>query len=133
MTIIEPLVDRSPGSRNRLRYRVTGTPGDVASTVALVRDSGHLISCTVPRHLGSCNSRVTVIVVLRDLTASRTTPRGRNRRPIRLTAVVCAAVFALVSMGYTLSTLPREVAAPVVIGGASLLVLLVRLIRTSMN
>ncbi len=105
MTTVHRLTD-PPG---QIRRRVTGTPAEVAATVALVRQSGRYLSCTTPRQLDPADPRVTVIVTLHAPTPTRPVRRTR-RRWVKPTVIAATSAAALAAAGYGLVQLAHAVA-----------------------
>jgi hypothetical protein len=117
VTTIEPARTRLTPSAGTVYRQVTGTAEEVAATVAIVRNSGHLLACTPPRQLGPDDPRVTVIVTVR---AAAFTPARPVRRWVKPTVITGAVVLTIAGIGYTLSILAasaaRAVATPAVLG-----------------
>lgn len=111
--------------------RVVGTPAEVAATVALVRNSGRLLSMTNPQQIPGDN-RVTVTV--RFLDTARPAPAlvRRLRRGHVIAAATIPAVGALVGVGYLVAQLVHavRVAFPLIAGVVLVLVVLALLLRS---
>ncbi|SDY44649.1 hypothetical protein SAMN05444365_102287 [Micromonospora pattaloongensis] len=97
MTRIQPArVSSRPPALTR---RVVGTPAEVAATVALVRDSGRLLSMTQPRQIPG-SDRVTVTVRFLDTPGPAPAAVRRLRRGHVIAAVTVPALGALAGIGY---------------------------------
>jgi hypothetical protein len=129
VTTIEPIRTRTAEHRDLTRRRVTGTAEEVAATVAIVRNSGHLVACTAPRQLHPHDPRVTVIVTVRDLTTADVPVRRRTRRWVKPTVITAGTAVTLAGLGYALSiavaSAARAVATPAVLGALFVLVLII--------
>jgi hypothetical protein len=118
-------------ARPGLIYRsVTGTPAEVAATVAMIRDTGRLVAATAPRQRAAADSRVTVVVTVRGpRTAAAPVPRRRSRRWIAPTVIIAASTATVAALGYAVATLARATVHAVtanvhiVLGGLLLLAL----------
>ncbi|MFG3704749.1 hypothetical protein ACGF7U_08460 [Micromonospora sp. NPDC047670] len=112
--------------------RVVGTPAEVAATVALVRDSGRLVSMTAPRQMPG-DPRVTVTVRFLDNNDPGPAAVRRLRRGHLVAAVAVPAVGALAAAGYLPAQLVDAVrsAAPLIAGVVLVLVVIVALLRRS--
>ncbi|MGB2569292.1 hypothetical protein ACPFP2_12685 [Micromonospora citrea] len=124
---------RHSSTRHRstvLVRRIVGAPGEVAATVALVRDSGRLLSMTQPREVPG-SDRVTVTVRFLDTHLPAPAPVRRLRRGHIIAAATVPAVGALVGVGYLAAQLVDEVrsAAPLIAGVVLVLVVLALLLR----
>ncbi|MGN9803441.1 hypothetical protein [Micromonospora sp. L32] len=113
--------------------RIVGTPAEVAATVALVRDSGRLVSMTAPRQVPG-DSRVTVTV--RFLNTGRPAPAPvRRLRPGHVIAAVTVPTLGAVAVaGYLAAVhLAQAVRAafPLIAGVVLVLVAIVLLLRRS--
>lgn len=133
MTAIDRIDSRTPIPYGQIRRRVTGTAEEVAATVALVLQSGRLLTVTTPRQLDPSDPRVTVIVTLRDQPAVRVTRLRVRRRWVKPVAIAGTATTVLGGAGYGLLLLTqaasRAVAAPATLGALFLIVLVVALVR----
>ncbi|MFI2666605.1 hypothetical protein [Micromonospora carbonacea] len=117
---------RTRPASGALVRRVVGTPAEVAATVALVRDSGRLLSMTRPQQLPD-GHRVTVTI------------RFLNPRPIRAhrsrrgLAIAVPAVGVVAVTGYLAVQLVRAVIAvlPLIAGGVLVLTVIAVLLRRS--
>ena len=99
-----------PGRPDLVRRRVVGTPTEVAATVAVLANTGRLVSATTPRQLDPHNPTVTVIVTaqLRPTTAAR--PRASARpRWVKPTVIAAASLAAVAGAGYALMLATRAV------------------------
>lgn len=112
--------------------RVVGTPAEVAATVALVRDSGRLVSMTKPRQM-SGDPRVTVTVRFLDNNSPAPAPVRRLRRGHVAAAVAVPAVGALAAAGYLAAQLVDAVrsAVPLIAGVVLVLIVIALLLRGS--
>ena len=130
MTTLIRYPHRAPRADD-LRRTITGTPAEVAATVARVRRTGRLVAMTVPRPVGPTDPRVAVVVIVRP-TANPAPPRRSRRRWVKPTVITLAAVGTVAGIGYgliaLLHSLARAVATPAALGGAFLLVLALVLI-----
>ncbi|MEH0821518.1 MULTISPECIES: hypothetical protein [unclassified Micromonospora] len=123
---------RQTPSRHRLNVlarRVVGTPAEVAATVALVRDSGRLLSMTHPRQIPGTD-RVTVTVRFLDTSAPAPAPVRRLRRGHVIAAGTVLAVGAVAAVGYLAVQLVDAIrsAAPLIAGVVLVLVVLALLL-----
>jgi hypothetical protein len=121
-------------ARPGLIYRsVTGTPAEVAATVAMIRDTGRLVAATAPRQLAAADSRVTVVVTVREPLTAAPMPRRRSRRWVAPTVIAVPSVAVVAAAGYGLIVLARNVVQQVTalwpaVVGALLLVALVLIV-----
>ncbi|WP_341718259.1 hypothetical protein QQG74_00080 [Micromonospora sp. FIMYZ51] len=115
-----------------LARRVVGTPAEVAATVALVRDSGRLLSMTTPQSMSGNPDRVTVTVRFLDTPTSAPPVVRRLRRGHIIAAATIPAVAAVVGVGYAATQLATAVrsAAPLIAGVVLVLVVLAVLLRS---
>ncbi|WP_328851201.1 hypothetical protein OG994_25505 [Micromonospora globbae] len=113
--------------------RIVGTPAEVAATVALVRDSGRLLSMTTPQQIPGTTNRVTVTVRFLDNRRPAPAPVRRLRRGPVVAAVAVPAVGAVVAVGYLAAQLVQAVRAafPLILGGVLVLVVIALLLRSS--
>ncbi|MEV6810716.1 hypothetical protein [Micromonospora sp. NPDC051296] len=111
--------------------RIVGTPAEVAATVALVRDSGRLLSMTTPEQLPD-GDRVTVTVRFLDTPTPAAPVVRRLRRGHIIAAATVPAVAAVAGVGYAAVQLTNAVrsAAPLIAGVVLVLVLLAVLLRS---
>ncbi|MEV4810275.1 hypothetical protein [Micromonospora avicenniae] len=112
--------------------RIVGTPAEVASTVALVRDTGRLLSMTTPQQIPGHAARVTVTVRFLD-TRTASTPVRRPRRGPVIAAIAVPAVGAVAAIGYLAAQIVQAIRAafPLIAGGALVLVVIALLLRKS--
>ncbi|MEV0878243.1 hypothetical protein AB0I85_10485 [Micromonospora echinofusca] len=109
--------------------RVVGTPAEVAATVALVRDSGRLVSMTAPRQMPG-DPRVTVTVRFLDNHGPAPAAVRRLRRGHVVAAVAVPAVGAIAAAGYLAAQLVDAVrsAVPLIAGVVLVLIVVVALL-----
>ncbi|MEV4489627.1 hypothetical protein AB0K04_05860 [Micromonospora coxensis] len=81
-----------------LARRVVGTPAEVAATIALVHNSGRLLSSTPPRDVPG-TGQVTVTVRFLDTSTAVPLPVRRSRRGRLIVAVAIVVVGALFALG----------------------------------
>ncbi|MEU6023474.1 hypothetical protein [Micromonospora sp. NPDC047134] len=114
-----------------LARRVVGTPAEVAATVALVRDSGRLLSMTAPQSVSGNPDRVTVTVRFLD-TPTAAPPVVRRLRRGHVIAATIPAVAAVAGVGYAATQLATAVrsAAPLIAGVVLVLLVLAVLLRS---
>ncbi|MFY1625865.1 hypothetical protein ACN268_22120 [Micromonospora sp. WMMD735] len=115
-----------PPASGALVRRVVGTPAEVAATIALVRDSGRLLSMTRPQQLPD-GRRVTVTIRFLD-------PRPiRVRRSRRGLAIAVPAVGLVAVAGYLTVQLVRAALTmlPLIAGGVLVLAVIAVLLRRS--
>lgn len=112
MTVIVRPVDQLPARPDLLRRTVTGTPAEVAATLAMVRDRGYLVAATAPRQVHNDPRRVTATVSLRRVPALPALPIRRRpsiarqlARPLAITGGVLAGLGGL---GFGLYLLVRS-------------------------
>ncbi|PZF88577.1 hypothetical protein [Micromonospora deserti] len=113
--------------------RIVGTPAEVAATVALVRDSGRLVSMTTPRQIPG-DSRVTVTVRFLDDGRPAPAPVRRLRRGRVIAAAAVPTLGAVAVAGYLAAVqLVHAVRAafPLVAGVVLVLVVIAVLVRRS--
>ncbi|MET7749327.1 hypothetical protein [Micromonospora sp. NPDC005367] len=112
--------------------RIIGTPAEVAASVALVRDSGRLLSMTSPRQL-SGDPRVTVTVRFLDTGRSAPAPVRRLRHGPLVAAIAVPAVGVIAAVGYLAAQLVQAIRAafPLIAGGALVLLVIALLLRKS--
>jgi hypothetical protein len=126
VTTVARYITRTPARAGQTRRRVTGTPEEVAATVALVRQSGRFLAVTTPRHLDPADLRVTVIVTLRTHDGPISAPRA-HRRWVKPIVIATAGTATLASTGYGLVVLVQHLAravvsiAPALVGGLAVL------------
>ncbi|RKN24193.1 hypothetical protein D7147_04220 [Micromonospora musae] len=113
--------------------RIIGTPAEVAASVALVRDSGRLLSMTAPQQIPGNAARVTVTVRFLDTGRSAPAPVRRPRRGVAVAAIAVPAVGVIAAVGYLAAQLVAAIRAafPLIAGGALVLLLLALLLRKS--
>ena len=111
--------------------RIVGTPAEVAATVALVRDSGRLLSMTNPEQLPG-GDRVTVTVRFLDTPTQAPPVVRRLRRGHVIAAATIPGVAAVAGVGYAAVQLTNAVrsAAPLIAGVVLVLVVLAVLLRS---
>jgi hypothetical protein len=100
----------SPSNRPDLISRwVTGTPTEVTATLALLRQSGHLVSSTAPKPINPAHPRDRRVIVLARVRTQ--VPDVHEARPVRSRAwvkpgvvvgSVLGGLFALGFLGYLL-------------------------------
>ncbi|WFE45694.1 hypothetical protein [Verrucosispora sp. WMMD1129] len=115
-----------------LARRVVGTPAEVAATVALVRDSGRLLSMTAPEQLPG-SDRVTVTVRFLDTpTAAPPVVRRLRRGHVIAAAATVPGIAAVAGVGYAAVQITNAVraAAPLIAGVVLVLVVLAVLLRS---
>ncbi|MFG1886668.1 hypothetical protein ACGFIR_02195 [Micromonospora sp. NPDC049051] len=112
--------------------RVVGTPAEVAATVALVRDSGRLVSMTAPRQMPG-DPRVTVTVRFLDNNGPAPAAVRRLRRGHVVAAVAVPTVGALAAAGYLAAQLVNAVRSmvPLIAGVVLVLIVVALLLRRS--
>jgi lysylphosphatidylglycerol synthetase-like protein (DUF2156 family) len=99
-----------PGRPDLIRRRITGTPTEVAATVAMLADTGRLVAATTPRQLDPRDPSVTVIVTARlRPTITAPAPARSRARWVKPTVIVTASAAALAATGYGLMVLTRTV------------------------
>lgn len=99
MTPTRPTPPTPSGHRSAvLVRRVVGTPAEVAATIALVRNSGRLLSSTPPRDVPG-TGHVTVTVRFLDTSTAVPLPVRRSRRGRLIVAVAIVVVGALFALG----------------------------------
>ena len=94
-----------PHRPDLVRRRVTGTPSEVAATVALIRDSGHLVATSAPRQMDPADPRVTVYVTVhpvRQTAVARPAVRRRWVRPVVIAGGITVTLAGLLVGGYLL-------------------------------
>ncbi|MGX4655709.1 hypothetical protein ACWCHM_18610 [Micromonospora sp. SCSIO 07396] len=123
---------RIPNRPAALVRRVVGTPAEVAATVALVRDSGRLLSMTHPQQIPG-SSRVAVTVRFLDTTTPAPAPIRRLRRGHVIAAATVPGVAVLAGVGYLAVQLLHAIRAvfPLIAGAAVVALVLVLLLRRS--
>ncbi|MFI7551936.1 hypothetical protein ACIBQ2_19545 [Micromonospora sediminimaris] len=111
--------------------RVVGTPAEVAATVALVRDSGRLLSMTAPEQLAG-SDRVTVTVRFLDTPTAAPPVVRRLRRGHIIAAATIPGIAAVAGVGYAAVQITTAVraAAPLIAGVVLVLVVLAVLLRS---
>ncbi|MFI7607442.1 hypothetical protein ACIBTV_20170 [Micromonospora sp. NPDC049366] len=112
--------------------RIVGTPAEVAASVALVRDSGRLLSMTTPRQIPG-DRRVTVTVRFLNHDRHAPAPVRRLRRGPVIAAIAVPAVGAVAAVGYLAAGLVTAIrgAFPLILGGLLVLVVIALLLRGS--
>lgn len=124
MTAIIRPAETAPGLPDQVRRRVTGTPSEVAATVAMVRDSGHLVTATAPRQLYANDTRVTVLVTLRrqPIAAALRARPSRTRQLVKPLSIAAVTLGVLVGAGFGVSYLVGQTvraaaaASPMILG-----------------
>ncbi|MEV6813664.1 hypothetical protein [Micromonospora sp. NPDC051296] len=114
-----------------LARRIVGTPAEVAATVALVRDSGRLLSMTTPQQ-NPGSDRVTVTVRFLDTPTAAPPVVRRLRRGHIIAAATIPGITAVAGIGYAAVQLTQAVrsAAPLIAGVVLVLVVLAILLRS---
>ncbi|MFI2662073.1 hypothetical protein [Micromonospora carbonacea] len=109
--------------------RVVGTPAEVAATVALVRDSGRLLSMTRPEQLPD-GHRVTVTIRFLNPRPIRV---RRSRRGLTAAAIATPVVGIVAVAGYLTVQLIRAALTvlPLIAGGVLVLAVIAVLLRRS--
>ncbi|MGK5522433.1 hypothetical protein ACSNN9_24190 [Micromonospora sp. URMC 107] len=132
MTTRTQLARRNLADPTVIARRVVGTPAEVAATVALVRDSGRLVSMTKPRQMPG-DSRVTVTVRFIDNNGPAPAAVRRLRRGHLVAAVAVPTVGALAAAGYLASQLvdAARSAVPAIAGVVLVLIVIALLLRRS--
>ncbi|MFI7025243.1 hypothetical protein ACIBMZ_21265 [Micromonospora sp. NPDC049900] len=115
-----------------LTRRVVGTPAEVAATVALIRDSGRLLSMTAPHQMPGGPDQVMVTVRFLDTPAPAVPVVRRLRRGHVIAAATVPGVAAVAGIGYAASQVAHAVrsAAPLIAGVVLVLVVLAVLLRS---
>ncbi|MEU1884207.1 hypothetical protein ABZ491_01825 [Micromonospora rifamycinica] len=123
---------RTPNRPAALVRRVVGTPAEVAATVALVRDSGRLLSMTHPQQIPG-SDRVTVTVRFLDTTTPAPAPIRRLRRGRVIAAATVPGVAVVAGIGYLAVQLVQTIRAvfPLIVGAAVVALVLVLLLCRS--
>ncbi|WP_431916712.1 hypothetical protein [Micromonospora wenchangensis] len=126
------LAHHTPHRASVLARRIVGTPAEVAATVALVRDSGRLLSMTHPQQIPDSN-RVTVTVRFLDTTTPAPAPIRRLRRGHLIAATTVPGVAVLAGISYLAVQLVQTIRAafPLIAGAALVALVLVLLLRRS--
>ena len=126
-----------PGSRSGpvVARRVVGTPGEVAATVATLRDSNRLVSMTMPAQMPGTDPRVWVTVRFIDRPRAARTPTPTRTVPLWpvVTAIAVPATGAVVVAGWLAFQLVSALIAllPLLAGGLVLAAVLALLLRRS--
>ncbi|WP_433308047.1 hypothetical protein ACQP2F_46420 (plasmid) [Actinoplanes sp. CA-030573] len=107
MTAIVRTAEPANARPDLLYRRVTGTPGEVETTLGMVRASGHLVAASAPAAVHGDLHRVTTVVTLRRVPLADVVPAQPTfaRRMVKPAIITGSILGALGGLGYLLYSL----------------------------